>query len=130
MGRPYYWTVRRAVKNSVRTISDRKLSEAWAHSELRNLQLYCLNSKFRALPRDVWEQVIAHNGVDRSRYRSEHFECNNFAMCLAGDVSQRWEVNGAGIVIDNCDDGDLDLVIVEPQTDELISRPRSGHDAR
>lgn len=78
------------------------------------------------MPLATWKLVLACNGVDRSRYRSEHFDCNNFAVGLAGDIAQGWGVNG--IVIDtsvshayNCvltyDDGEVGLQMIEPQTD-------------
>lgn len=140
MARPKYWTVWRAVRKTAKTVSGAELTEAWKASQLSKLGLWYLDSRFRALPLATWKQVLAYNTVDKSRYKSDHFDCDNFAICLAGDAAQRWGVNGIGIVIDisaghayNCvltyDDGKLDLQIVEPQTDELIHRAVPGYSA-
>lgn len=98
MARPSYWTVRRAVREHVRTVSENELRDAWKHSEFRRLGLWHLVSKFRALPAKVCKPVLAYNTVAWSRYESEHFDCDNLAVCLAGEVAQRWSVNT--IVID------------------------------
>ena len=128
MGRPRYWDVRRAVRKSVRTVFSVRLRLVHKSSSLKNLSLWALDSRFRALPQDVWEQILAYNLIKLEHYKSEHFDCDNFAVCLAGDVAQRWDINGIGVVIDvsayhayNCvladDGGRFDLLMVEPQTD-------------
>lgn len=99
-----------------------------------------LDSRFRALPRDVWEQILAYNLVNLEHYKSEHFDYDKFAVGLAGDVSQRWDISVIDVVIDtsarhayNCvladDGGRLDLLMVEPQTVGFVVRG-CGYDAR
>ena len=110
-------------------------------SALRNLGLWALDSRFQALSRKVWEQILAYYLVDLEHYISEHCDYDNFAVCLAGDVAQRWDINGIGIVIDvsarhayNCvlsdDGGRLDLLTFEPQTDGVVVRGLGYDDAR
>ena len=141
MARPRYWDVWRDVRKTVKTVSEHELRDAWKQSELRPLGLWYLDSRFRALPAKVWKKVLAYDTLDRSRYKSEHFDCDNFAVCLAGDVAQRWGVNGIGIVIDtsaghayNCvltyDDGGVGLQMIEPQTDEAVDSSDQGYSAR
>ena len=83
----------------------------------------------RVTGEDLEKKVLAYNTVDQSRYKSEHVDGDNFAVCLAGDVSQRWDVNDIGVVLNvsaghayNCvlvsEDGKVDLRTVEPQTDQ------------
>ncbi len=86
--------------------------------------------------------MLAYNEADRSRYKSEHVDCDNYAACLAGDVSQRWVVNGIGVVLDvsagnayNCAlgseyDGKVDLWMVESQTDKRDHRAVPGYSAQ
>ena len=141
MARLRYWDVYRAVRDTVQTVHRQDLENAWNASELSKLGLCCVDSRYRALPLATWELVLAYNGVDRTRYKSEHFDCDNFALCLAGDVSQRWKVNGIGIVLDysaghayNCvlvwEDGEVDLRMVEPQTDQWVHRAVPGYSAQ
>ena len=139
MARPKYWDVWRDVRKTVKTVAEQELRHAWKQSELRPLGLRYLDSRFRALPAKVYKKVLAYNTVDRSRYKSEHFDCDIFAVFLAGDVAQRWSVNG--IVIDTsaghayncvltCDDGEIGLQMVESQTDELVDSADRGYSAR
>lgn len=112
-------------------------------------------------PTDAGEQAIPSGGLYTSgsstsyyrRHREDRTEegCGSVNRrsygspklldCLTGDATQRWGVNGIGIVIDtsashayNClltyDDGKLDLQMVEPQTDEVIHRSVPGYSAR
>ncbi|MDE0041266.1 MAG: hypothetical protein OXT74_04470, partial [Candidatus Poribacteria bacterium] len=69
-------------------------------SSLKNLSLWALDSRFWALPRGVWEQILAYNLIKLEHYKSKHFDCDNFVVCLADDVAQRWDINGIGVVID------------------------------
>ena len=87
MARPKYWDVWRDVRKTVKTVAEQELRHAWKQSELRPLGLRYLDSRFRALPAKVYKKVLAYNTVDRSRYKSEHFDCDIFAVFLAGDVA-------------------------------------------
>ena len=76
MARPKYWDVWRDVRKTVKTVAEQELRHAWKQSELRPLGLRYLDSRFRALPAKVYKKVLAYNTVDRSRYKSEHFDCD------------------------------------------------------
>ena len=89
MARPKYWDVWRDVRKTVKTVAEQELRHAWKQSELRPLGLRYLDSRFRALPAKVYKKVLAYNTVDRSRYKSEHFDCDIFAVCPAGDIFHR-----------------------------------------
>lgn len=140
MSKPKYWDVRRAIKDTVRTYSQEDLVNAFNRSPLKNLGLWPLDTRYRAVPVHVWQQILAYNGVDKEKYQSEFFDCDNFAQCLIGDVAQRWKINGIGLVMDFsaghaynavlCDDeGRLYISVVEPQTDCLFE-DKTPYEAR
>lgn len=128
MSRPRYWDVYRAVRDSKQTISQQELRKMFSESPLRGLQLVPLDSRYVIVDTNTIGLVTAYNGVDLEEYKSESYDCDNFALSFAGDVPQRWDVNCIGIVIDfsaghayNCaatiDNG---IVIIEPQNDTLF----------
>ena len=134
MKKPHWKTIDKAIRNSVQTLSQSELVKAFHTSLLKQLQPWVLDTKYRAVSLEVWRLIVAYNGVDREKYTSEFFDCDNFATCLAGDVAQRWGINGIGVVLDfsaahayNCaltvdteDRNALKIIVIEPQTDHLF----------
>ena len=131
MSKPRYWDVRRAIKESVVEVSYNQLASAFHESDLKRLQFAGLDSRYRAVDMKTWELIIAYNDVDEEKYKSEHFDCDNFAVCFAGEVAQKWDINGVGIVIDfsaqhayNCliladKFGNIKIISFEPQADRF-----------
>lgn len=127
MAKPRYWDVWRAVKKNARTINNQSLADLFRESPLRELQLAPLDSRYRVVDIDTWKLILAYNGVDAEKYKSEEFDCDNFAVCLSGDVAQRWHLNSVGIVVDfsaqhayNCVVTPDGIFVVEPQTDQVF----------
>ena len=126
--KPSYWEVRRAVKASRTTISAAQLTEMFHKSPLRHLQLLCLDSRYVILDTHATGLVIAYNGVDLEKYESESYDCDNFAISLAGAIPIKWDCNNIGIVTDfsarhayNCvPTTDNGIIVVEPQNDTLF----------
>ena len=126
--KPRYWDVRRAIRDTQQTISAQELAGMFAASPLRNLQLVLLDSRYIITDTHATGLVIAYNGVDLKDYESESYDCDNFALSLAGSVPVKWDINNIGIVIDssarhayNCvPTTDNGLIVVEPQNDTLF----------
>lgn len=59
--------------------------------------------------------------------------CDNFAVCLAGDVAQHWDIDDIGVVIDVSARHAYNCVFIgrkyEPHSDGFVVRGR-GYDAR
>lgn len=133
MSKPKYWDVKRAIKENVVDLSAKDMLSAFARSGLRQLQAIAIDSRYRAVDIDTWRLIMDYSNVDKKKYKSEHFDCDNFAVCFAGEVAQKWELNGVGIVIDvsakhayNCllvvdNDNYLRILSIEPQTDRITS---------
>jgi hypothetical protein len=127
--RLYHRDVRRVVKRHVRDVSRTEVVKAYRNSGLNNLYGQFLDGRYRALPMRVWELVLEYSQVDKKQYRSEHYDCDNFAMALCGQVPTLFDVNGVGFVVDfsgghaynailvSESRGHLEVVGVEPQND-------------
>ena len=126
--KPRYWDVKRAVKESRRTIDATELVTMFRNSPLKGLQIVPLDSRYVIVDTHTAGMMLAYNGVDQERYKSDNFDCDNFAMAVAGALPMRWDVNCCGLVVDfsakhayNCiattDNG---MIVVEPQNDLLF----------
>lgn len=127
--RLYRRDVRRIVKRHVRDVSRAEVVKAYRNSRLKNLHGEFLDRRYRALPMRVWELILEYSQVDKKQYRSEHYDCENFAMALCGQVPMWFDVNGVGFVVDYSgkhaynailvsESGEhLEVIGVEPQND-------------
>lgn len=136
--RPHYQTVKAAIRKSEKTFTQQEVGAALRSSELRNLQIGTLDSKYWAVSRDAWEKILAFNLTDRKAYQSDRYDCDNFAITLSGTVAQKWDINGCGIVIDWSgghaysvllinNNGQLEIAVVEPQDDWFVIFVGRGH---
>ena len=103
-------------------------------SLVANLADITLDNTYWAVSLETWELILAYNGASKNDYVKDSFDCDNFALCLAGNVPQRWGVNGVAIVIDFSgqhaynallvvdENGVLEVAVVEPQNDEFVIR--------
>lgn len=96
--------VQRKIDKDAVEVSSRQVAYAWGHSLLREIGLTLLDARYRALPIDVWEDLLRYVGTDRADHVSESRERDNHAICFAAEVSDKFDVNGTGIVIDRRDD--------------------------
>ena len=126
--RLYRRDVRRIVKRHVRDVSRAEVVKAYRNSQLKNLHGEFLDRRYRALPMRVWELVLEYSQVDKKQYRSDHWDCDNFALALCGQIPMWFDVNGVGLVVDYSgkhaynsllvyDNNKLSIVGVEPQND-------------
>lgn len=129
MAKLYRRNVRRLVKRHVREVSAQQVADAYRLSMLRNLQLQLFDSRYLALPAEVWQTVLDYTQIDKKPYKSEHYDCDNFAMALCGQVPTFFDVNGVGLVADFSgghaynalivyEGVSLEIVAVEPQSDQ------------
>lgn len=91
--------IQRRIDREAVEVTARQVGYAWAHSLLRGVELNVLPERYRALPLDIWEDILRYVGTDRSEHVSENRERDNYALCFAADVSSKFDANGAGIVL-------------------------------
>lgn len=132
MAKPHYRTVQSAIRISEKVFDYRQVFDAFAKSPLKELGIQFLDRKYWGVSKEAWQLILSFNGVDKERYKSERYDCDNFAMSLASTVAMRWDINGCGIVCDfsgghaYCaliiaeSDGSASIAVVEPQTDRFI----------
>ena len=100
------------------------LKEA-VNSEFPNFEVIGLDRKFRTLPFEYIERIIALNRVDELKYVTDEFDCDSFARAFQVDMIRRWKFTTAGFVVDVPGvhaynlivDADLNVRIFEPQSD-------------
>ncbi len=92
---------------------------------------------YKRVDRAALERFLQFNRVDRRVYRKTANDCDDFAYILMGDVT-RWDSDLAfGIAMVsrpsgrhalNCFVGlDMQMYLVEPQTDEIFTVPDDWH---
>ena len=111
--------------------------DALKGGSLSSLQAILVDSRYRALSLDDWRTVIAATTDSWKQYKSEVFDCDDFARCQAALVSLHYNVNGCGQVYDTSGqhsynvilvtDGDsVSTRIVEPQTGRILDKDEVG----
>lgn len=113
--------------------------DAWNASPLSHLQLVSTNKKYRALPKKVWDAILAlHQTVHA--YMPDFFDCDAFSAIFVGFTLWNFEINGVVRVFDNSADHSYNAVLisddagktcrwerVEPQTDMFVDdKPPPG----
>ncbi len=108
-----------------------QVRDAWTKSKLSHLQFISTNKSYRALPKSVWDQILAEH-LSIHKYVPEFFDCDSFAAALMGLVAYDFEINGICRVLDIsghhsynavlvCDDGTTcSWLRVEPQADLFL----------
>ena len=113
-----------------------QIQDAWTKSKLKDLQLISTNKKYRALPKSVWDQILAEH-LSLHEYVPELFDCDAFSASFMGAVAYKYEINGIVRVMDISgkhsynavlvvDSGNCSWKRVEPQADIFIGEPNSG----
>ena len=100
MKKPKYWDVWRAVRDSKREFTKDEVVAALNASPLSSLQEVPVDSAYWGASEEAWHGMLAYTGVDRIRYVSNAFDCDNFAVLFAGVVADKFDINGVGIVVD------------------------------
>ena len=104
--------IQRKIDRDAVEVTSRQVAYAWGHSLLREVGVTLLDNRYRALPVGIWEDLLRYVGPDQTEYVSESRDRDNFALCFAAEVSAKFDVNGAGILIDRDDDHALNTVLV------------------
>ena len=90
------------------------------------------DTHYRILDSTGWGGALDYTGVDKRKYISEFFDCDNFAIVLAAVCAMKFHINSVGIVFDfggghayavlpvRQADGSIKIIILEPQNDRYI----------
>ena len=109
-----------------------------AHPRLTQMPRTGVDSQYRVLPRDAWDEVLGKTDTDAEQYVSEWYDCDDFAVSFKAEVAEKYGVNGVGIVLDyqmghayNAvfvvdDGGRVTAEMVEPQNDNWGVGPQDG----
>ena len=109
-----------------------QVRKAWSQSKLQKLQLISTNKQYRALPKKVWNQILAEH-LSVHEYVPEFFDCDAFSMAFAALVAFNYEINGIARVLDSSAGHSYNAVLisedgktcswkeVEPQADIYVS---------
>ena len=141
MGKPKYWDVWRAVRDTKKSFTNLETKIALKASSLGKLQGVPIDETYWGVPLETWQLILDYNGVDKRKYVKDVFDCDNFAILFAGTVADKFSLNGAGIVIDfsgghaySCilvvgEDGQPTFATIEPQNDRFVINPTGQYDA-
>ena len=113
-----------------------QVKDAWSKSEFSHLQLISTNKKYRGLPRDEWDAILATQFTVANRYEPDLFDCDGFSCAFMGLIAWDFDVNGVVRILDSSaghsynavlvasDDGkSCSFIGIEPQTDTVIGNP-------
>ena len=94
------WTVKSNVRREQKSYSRDEVAEAFADSPLSELDIYLLDTYYRALPKRVWDMMLSWSQVDKLRYSRNVRDCDDFASIFRAEVLKNLYVNGIALVID------------------------------
>ena len=114
-----------------------QVTDAWSNSELSHIQLISTNKNYRALPRQVWDAILAlHQTIHP--YEVDFFDCDSFSAVFVGFTVWNFDINGVARVLDNSAHHSYNAVLVsddgktctwkkiEPQSDTFVGDPPPG----
>lgn len=109
-----------------------KIQKALEEQLDKDIETLLMDRKFWTTSLDNIDEVLELDNTDKLEYISERFDCNGFAFKLMGHFCSP-ELGGIpfGVLLTKTPDGgyhamnvfvdkELDVYIVEPQTDEII----------
>ena len=116
------------------TFTGDQIRDAWSKSKLMHLQMISTNKSYRALPKSMWDSILAEH-LSLHEYVPEYFDCDAFATLFMAQVAALYEINGVCRVLDSSaghsynailvsEDGKTcTWTIVEPQADVIVGDP-------
>lgn len=133
----YIHEVRKAIAadGAVKTYSRDEVSALFNVSsipELAMVQLWALDTRYRCPTLEVWDKFLSWSDVDEKRYKSQFYDCDNFAISLQAESARRFDLNSCGVIYDfsgahayniilvHDKNNGLGFRIIEPQNDRLI----------
>ena len=109
-----------------------QIRDAWHKTKFSLIQLISTNKQYRALPRAVWDSILAEH-LTVHEYVPEFFDCDAFSVAFCGLVAFKYEINGCARVLDSSAGHSYNAVLVsedgtsctwelvEPQADIFVS---------
>ncbi|MCY3744485.1 MAG: hypothetical protein OXH00_26005 [Candidatus Poribacteria bacterium] len=124
---------RNLIKKHISVASADEIKAAVERSPLgAGIQVLPCDRRYQILNSEGWGGALDYTGIDRIRYISEFFDCDNFALALAVVCAMKFHINSVGICLDfsgghayailpvRQPDGSIEIVILEPQNDKYI----------
>lgn len=120
------------------TFTGDQIQDAWHSSHLSLLQLISTNKEYRALPKSVWDSILAEH-LTIHEYVPEFFDCDAFSVAFCGLVAFKYEINGIARVLDSSSHHSYNAVLVsedgktctwqtvEPQADIFMDDPKPAN---
>lgn len=121
-----------------KTVKHDEITSAVAKSPFRKMNLILTDDEYQACTRVEWQAIFAETNTKAIQYVPEVEDCDDRAALARGLVPAIANVNGIAWVLDPSskhsynvvlvlkDDGDIEVVAVEPQLDEF-EQGGSGH---
>ena len=96
--------------------------------------LFLSDAKYKSIPKEVLEEILAYDTTDLYRYISEYFDCDDFSYRLMGQLSTpdygaltfgiAWVSTGrGGHALNVFIDDEENVWMVEPQNDKIFKFP-------
>ena len=124
------------IEETATIVTAEQVGMAWKGSLAASVQLVMWDSKYRAVPRDVWKRILAESDIDAIPYEAEWFDCDDYARQFAAECSMKHRINGAGWLADQgsghaysallCSDP-ISIMFIEPQKDGLIENASKNY---
>jgi len=123
------WIEKQKLKKDLRTISG---NDVWniVNDEFDNPRVNILDSKYKVPRLEYLKHALSKTAIDRARYVSDLYDCDNFAFHLHSVLALEYHINSVGIVISGASRHAFNIVIaheggkekvykLEPQADRL-----------
>lgn len=125
---------RNLIKSHTTVATHTEIEDAFRRSIIggTGMQILPCDRRYQILDSEGWDCALDFTGVDRIKYISEFFDCDNFAIVLAAVCAMKFHINSVGIVFDfsgghayavlpvRQPDGSIEFIILEPQNDRYI----------
>jgi len=123
------WLDKQRLKKDLHTLSG---NDVWnlVNNEFDNPRINILDSKYKVPRLDYLRQALSKTAIDRARYISDIYDCDNFAFHLHSVLALEYNINSVGIVISSASRHAFNIAIVhegggekvykiEPQADRV-----------
>ena len=100
MSKVYMKDIRAAAEQSVVDVSAKEVSGALYYSTFREMPVTLLDTRYRALPEDIWTQIFSYFDDESGEHASEHYDNDDFGQALSAFTRTKLDVNGVGMLVD------------------------------
>ena len=128
---------KKKIVNNVQVVNnafiDESLLEAIEEYEI-NVKRILLDTKYYLCGRKELEDILSSGLIETIKYKSNIFDCDNFALLFSALVNLEIGINSVGIVIDYTGGHAYNLVIlsdgkvvfIEPQNNQIVELKEEG----